>query len=96
MAEPLLAMYHQAQDLNSQRTAVLRIAPVVLSPFYMGILAGLMPKATPGSWLVKDACGILEIKDSRDSRTILEKAVMQLKWDGKLDLGGVKNSRWVR
>ena len=30
------------------------------------------------------------------TKTIRGRAVMQLTWDEKLDLGGLKNSRWVR
>ena len=32
----------------------------------------------------------------RNTKTILERAVMQLKWNEKLDLSGLKDSRWVR
>ena len=32
----------------------------------------------------------------RYTKTRLERAVMQLKWDEKLDFGGLKDSRWVR
>ena len=32
----------------------------------------------------------------RNTKTILERAVMQLKWNEKLDLSGLKDSRWSR